>query len=144
MVVKLISQTFNLDFLSLVYFCPLLLTIGALGHDNWPLKLIVYFVFFIGKTCLEIKSLREKARALTIAGITNMYNLHLYFFLSFAYCLLKIVNVKKTVNVKNIAGIPKFIMFEMCHFFKKYSSLLMYAMSFISFVILYHVHLYTY
>ena len=142
MVVKLIPQTFNLDFLSLVYFSPLLLTIGALGHDNWPLKLIVYFVFFIGKTCLEIKSLRDKARALTIAGITNMCNLHLYFFLSFTCCLLKIVNVKKTVNVKNIASIPKFIMFEKCHFFKKYSSLLMYAMSFI--FILYHVHLYTY
>lgn len=70
MVVKLISQTFNLDFFSLVYFSPPILTVGTLGHDNRPLKLTVYFVFyFIGKTCLEIKSLREKARELTIKGI---------------------------------------------------------------------------
>lgn len=127
MVVKLISQTFNLDFFSLVYFSPSILTIGTLGHDNRSLKLTVYFVFYsIGKTCLEIKSLREKARELTIKGITNMSSLHFYFFLSFTCCLLKIV------NVKNIEGIPNFIMFKKCHFLKKPSSLLMYVMSFIS------------
>lgn len=75
-----ISQAFSLGFLFLVYFSPSTLTNGTPEFGNWPLKLILYFVsHFIGKTCLEIKALRDKARALTITGITNKQFPSLFF-----------------------------------------------------------------